>query len=531
MTIIEDVKFYKQNIPEYQNWKTKRDSSEAAKISYLLKNPDSLNVRDIQRGKTLLRAIDTLDEYTQSNAEDMEVATSQIIGVGLQGAGAAGGFLGGIIGAQKPIKKIVNKYSPSKLANTVNSGFVGMIVASSLASIPLFSWAYKSETIAARKGRYQAMREDLKDAKKFAILTPAQEEQLRNLIAESNEESSVFFKNPIEELKERYNDAKNLLIDSEEYIAQKEKFEKKIAKDKAKDYTQFSETELDSLKKEQELLTTLVEKIDKGAQDYAENAEIVTNMIFATIAGMSAFLQLGYSKLAQRFNLKLTKMPIYAGALATVLTSVFAANIQKDAARIGRFKVKQDFYKNPEKFGYVDDDKIKNIKNIEKDNSNFTNFFKFITSVFKDAKAYNRWQVEEGRDEKLRNKALEKIELSEEQLKDARRLQFNTFKLFHKIDEKSQKYSEIVESVGQAVRFPIIAISSLIGTSFAPRFLTEAFSDKSKMKSGLFKYFSVVLLSCIPGVLMNAYITREQKNAALVTDMLAIKEFEKLNKQ
>ena len=38
------------------------------------------------------------------------------------------------------------------------------------------------------------------------------------------------------------------------------------------------------------------------------------------------------------------------------------------------------------------------------------------------------------------------LELSEEQLKDARRLQHNTFKTFNKVDEMSQRYSEDIEA-------------------------------------------------------------------------------------
>ena len=59
--------------------------------------------------------------------------------------------------------------------------------------------------------------------------------------------------------------------------------------------------------------------------------------------------------------------------------------------------------------------------------------------------------------------------------------------------------------------------------------LENSLSDgKTKTKlernSNLAKYIGIVLLSAIPGIFINAYITREQKKASRIADMKAINE-------
>ena len=57
----------------------------------------NLNQEDIQRSKTLLRAIDVMDENSQKRAEDMEVATETVVSTGLEIASTAGMLLIGAL--------------------------------------------------------------------------------------------------------------------------------------------------------------------------------------------------------------------------------------------------------------------------------------------------------------------------------------------------------------------------------------------------------------------------------------------------
>lgn len=64
-----------------------------------------MNAEDIQRGKILLRSIDVMDEYSQSNAEDMETATDFATGQ-IVGFATMGGTIGGtLLTMAKPVQR------------------------------------------------------------------------------------------------------------------------------------------------------------------------------------------------------------------------------------------------------------------------------------------------------------------------------------------------------------------------------------------------------------------------------------------
>ena len=79
MGIFSDYKAYKKYEPQYAIWKSDKDDKEAKKLEYLKQNPigEDVKIKEVQRGKALLRAIDVMDEYSQSRAENMEIATQQ----------------------------------------------------------------------------------------------------------------------------------------------------------------------------------------------------------------------------------------------------------------------------------------------------------------------------------------------------------------------------------------------------------------------------------------------------------------------
>lgn len=80
MEIWQNYKKYKEYIPEYKQWSAQQDLQQAKREEYLKQHPDKVNQEDIRRGQILLHAIDVMDEYSQSNAEDMEVATEMASG-------------------------------------------------------------------------------------------------------------------------------------------------------------------------------------------------------------------------------------------------------------------------------------------------------------------------------------------------------------------------------------------------------------------------------------------------------------------
>jgi hypothetical protein len=183
MGIFADYQKYKQHNPEYASWKSKRDLNEAKKLAYLKQNPIEENVKkeEIQRGQALLNAIDVMDEYSQSKAENMEVATDQMVNAATQIAQYAGAIVGGILCFIPPIAKTIDRIA-LKISPKADKGLSRIVLvlgtgmlASLATAMGLQGWAASKQVAASRNGRFEAMQNELQDVKKFAALTEEQQ--------------------------------------------------------------------------------------------------------------------------------------------------------------------------------------------------------------------------------------------------------------------------------------------------------------------------------------------------------------------
>lgn len=524
MSMFGDYKSYKKFAPQYPEWKSARDVSEAKRQEYLRRNPSEINAQDLQKSKALLRAIDIMDEYSQKRAEDMEVATESVVGMGLELATFLGGGLGFLATKINPLKSIIAKNNKkSALIAQIASAGIGAMLASA-AAFPLYAWAAKAEVKASRKGRFEAMTKELNSPKAFAVLTEEQEKELKQIVNNLPPEKKN--KNPIKSLKENWHIVKNMAIDSKEYKEQRKIFELQLEQEKNLFDKELTPKEIEDAKRDQQLLTKLVEKIDIASQDYAENTELATQTFTTVLFGLGALFTLGYEKLAKKLKWKQSAVPAGLSLVAMCGASIFAAQIQKQASRVGRFKVKQDLLKHPEQLAYVSDEKTGEITDVEVKSDKKPGLFKFLKDAWKNNKEFNKWKENEGAQEKKITKALEQIDLSDEQIKDAKRLQYNTFKTFNKVDENSQKYSESIEALGQSLQYPISFILSGLGALWGLKYLTKSQNTKTTAEAanGFMKYMSAIIVSTLPSIGINAYITKEQKKASRIADMLAINE-------
>lgn len=532
MSAFGDYKSYKLYEPAYDGWFNRREYVDAKRREFLRRNPDKIDINDIQRGKTLIHAIDVMDEYSQKRAEDMEVATETAVGYGLDAAIFGGAAIGGIIGNLKPVKSALNKYFKNsknqKLITTALPLGAGAI-AGIIAAFPLYAWAAKAEIAASRRGRFEAMRKDLKNPKGFAVLTDEQmklaQEKAKEVVLEAD-------KKPHFQIGQSMKALKDMALDSKEYLAHKKQFDLELMEAEQHFNDKMTPEEILKAKKDQQLLTKLVEKIDIASQDYAENAELATQTAVAGTLALGTLFNLLLSKSLKAFKIKsegkITAISQVISVIIPIVFSIAAAQIQKQASRVGRFKIKQDLLNNPEKLVYVSDENIEGIKDISVEKNKKENIFKFLKNAWKNNKEYNQYKATAAREEEKFYKAVETLDLTPEQIKDAETLQRNTFKTFNKVDEKSQKYSESIEALGQSVALPISLLFTGAGAAIGTKYLVKSVNMKSKlaMASNVSKYLGVILLSTIPSIFINAYITREQKKASRIANMLAINEMQ-----
>lgn len=530
MSAFGDYKAYKKYEPAYPGWKYERDLIESKRQEYLRRHPESIDQNDIQRGKVLIRAIDVMDEYSQKRAEDMEVATETAVGYGLDAAIFGGAAVGAVVGNLKPVKNALMKHlGKDKYSKYVGKGLplgIGAL-AGMIAAFPMFAWAAKAEVAASRRGRFEAMRKDLKNPKGFAVLTEAQikeaEKKAQNIVINDSKKSAFSLSNGLKTIKE-------MALDSKEYKAHKKQFDLELLEAEKHMNDEMTPEEILKAKKDQQLLTKLVEKIDIASQDYAENAELATQALVAGTLAFGTLFNLLLSKALKAMKVKseakISAISQIAAVTIPVIFSIASAQIQKQASRVGRFKIKQDLMNNPSKLVYVSDENIADLKDVNVIQDRKEGLFKFLTHAWQNNKEYNQYKKTTAKQEEKFYKAIETLELTPEQIKDAQTLQRNTFKTFNKVDEKSQKYSESIEALGQAITLPISLLFTGVGLIIGTKYLTKGAKSNSKleMATNFSKYLTAILLSILPSIGINAIITKEQKKASRIADMLAINE-------
>ena len=535
MSTFGDYKSYKKYEPAYANWKNKRDIQESKRMAYLKQNPNEMSKEDIQRGQALVRAIDIMDEYSQKRAQDVEVATQSVVSMALEFMIFAGMGLGALVGKLKPVNNLISKHIKNKKHASFLSTIIPVAIGGALgtiASFPLQAWGAKAEVSASRRGRFEAMRNELKNPNGFAVLTDEQIAEARknskDIVLDEDKKTNKM----TAKLSEAFGigTLKSMALDGGEYKKQRKAFELELASDNAHINDKMSPKDIEKAKKDQQLLTKLVEKIDSASQDYAENAELAAGTFVTGVMALSFLGDLAISKLMKMCKVqsaqKISVATKIAGLVASIGAAIWTSQITKQASRVGRYKVKQELMQNPEAFVYVDDKKANEVKDFEINTTKKQSLIEFLKSAYKNNKEYEKHQKATAKDEKRFYKAIEDLELSEEQIKDAKQLQKNAFRTFNKVDDNSQKYSESVEALGQASMFPINLICTSIGMAIGIPLLLKKSKTSLQEAEKFAKYFGITLLSSMPAVLANAYITKQQKKASRVADMLAINEMQ-----
>ena len=83
METVNNYLEYRSHKGEYENWEKEKNTQEAKRIAYIKRNgiDERQKQEDIARAKAVLNAVDVMDEYSQTRAEDTEMAIQQIAGI------------------------------------------------------------------------------------------------------------------------------------------------------------------------------------------------------------------------------------------------------------------------------------------------------------------------------------------------------------------------------------------------------------------------------------------------------------------
>lgn len=550
----QTYKDYRKELPKYKAWQKQRDIYNAKK-EYLFKTKPP-SEEELKKAKAkadiLFNAVDIMDDYSQEKAQDTEQTIQSFQRSALEIASYIGYVLMGAIGyskfGQNITKKIIEKFTKKAisskdlnilpLASAGSWSILGTYLGMMIGQIPFSMFSAKCEIAASKTARFEAMKDELNDYNQFAILDKNQKEEVDNLVKNikltKKEKQNAKLQKPFQMLNpiKAYNTVLNLLNEKDEINKLRTKYFDEVNKEIKENYNKnLTEREILEAKKDKELLTSMIEKIDIKSQDYSENTELLTLGVSIVANGLSALGMFSLSNLTKNIKNKTLKFCIsyLVPLISSLAITSYFTNLEKLSSQIARFKAIEEMRNNPASYIYysdeeinaVDESKIK-LKKEEKDN-----IFKFIPKIIKEYKEYKKYVKENDDKDKKYNKALKQIKITKEQEKEAAKFQRNTFFAFNKIDDNSQKYSENIEAFWEIVSNPIKLISVGIGASLGGK-LAKKNDILSPNDSINVKYIATFLgsamLSIIPAFILEMFATKQQKEASRVANYKAIEE-------
>ncbi len=142
--------------------------------------------------------------------------------------------------------------------------------------------------------------------------------------------------------------------------------------------------------------------------------------------------------------------------------AIIGLKLQKASSRAGRFSAKRELEQDPKNFiGYTDEE-FKEVQDVKgekpKAGSKLKHWLMFIPNVMKQYYLYQKFKKTEYKEEKLMQDQLMKLEVTPDQLTDAKNLQRKLFNTFEKVDDKSQDYSESMEAAIEIAQ-PVVLLT------------------------------------------------------------------------
>lgn len=137
--------------------------------------------------------------------------------------------------------------------------------------------------------------------------------------------------------------------------------------------------------------------------------------------------------------------------MATGIAGAFIGlKLQKSSARAGRYLAKRELEKDPQNFIGYDEEDFKQVQNIKGEKPSlgkrFKEYITFLPRVIGEYFEYQKYVKTTAVKNRALKEELVKLDVTDEQLTEAKNLQRKMFNTFEKVDDKSQEYSESVEA-------------------------------------------------------------------------------------
>jgi hypothetical protein len=584
------------NAKNYPAWEQQEKRKQAKQQQLLADNPATKKQKQAAQeySRVMVEAINKMDQYSIDKSEDVMAITQPAVGIA--SLVAIGVLNGGayLVSRTKQWEKFADA-TASKLKNWVTdwkfikknpdyvknatellSGQTGRTAVNYLylAGLELVLGVGIAiadaiiirgvEKEASRVARFQAREEVLNDPQNFANYTPQQLAEAQKMASKSlaKDEKKKKSLNPITLFADSIKTTKELSDQHEGYERWKTKFHEKEAEAlKNEDPSTRSQAELDQAKADQERITGVIKQVELKSQQYLANAEMAINLALLGSTAFGGLLAVGINSLigvAQHLKalpsdevkpaLGLTKkgLAFIIPALLPIILAPYVIKVQKEAAKIGRFKAKQELLKHPENFiPFTEKEKqaVGDVKAPAIEKKSFMQGVKggaqFFWHLKTDLKEYEDHEKEGGIQEYRLNKALEDIEVTPQQLAEAKKVQKRAFYAFEKMDEKTQRYSDDVEGGTDIVKSLVEQATEIVGEVVeigAIGYLGAKAVQKGEAKLGISLANAIMPQSywislftlglSAPLAIATIWAAQMKKTAAQVGVMLSMKELD-----
>jgi len=558
MEFINSIKQINNNKDNYKKWEIsqgKRDlqNKELQKI-YLPAAEELENARHY--GRTVIDNINIMDQHAIDKSEDITLLTRTVTHFVIMAGSCVGMILGHYIGKSIPYCRKNPKWiTPIKFTPSITPFMLitGTIV-ELFSNIAVSIWATTREKQAARIARYQTRENDLKDPKNFVIYDDEQIMEAKKIaktlpdIEEQKPLKNTL--NPITNYKNSKKTAEKLSKDLKVY--ERWKIENKIKemnrRNQFNDLNVLSE-DLSNAEKDQENILNTIKKIEISSLNYMVNMELAVDSLMAlVIAGgfavggiiSKSIGLLEKSKIIPKRSAKseIAKIavPIATPVALIIFTMGPIIRLKKDAARIGRYKAKQELLNNPANFITYDEEQRKKVENTKQPEEKQKGFFakfkddcKAITRLKKDYEEYQNYLKTQYKEEQKLHVALKQVNISDKQKEDAVNLQKKAFYAFEKMDEMSQRYTDDSECAMDIIKH---SVSSVMSTFTKIFFVILGLESIEALKSGKglgknkLKFYALCLANICTSFLLEIKSIQFKKEAGKIGLMEAMQDMD-----
>lgn len=504
MEFFETIQQVQNNWNPYKKWDIEQQKKEKQNEELRKKYPPTAQElkQAEQYGRTIITAINTMDQHSIDKSEDTMVAVRTCMIAADIPAIALSSGMGMLLQHIMKVKKGDKWHDPLAL--------IGFTIGVSSIALIKNIWGAQIEKQASRIARYQTRENDLKDSRNFVVYNESQIEEAKKIakylpeVKESKpditlKDSTNFFKNTYRSI----NTVKELAKDYSNYEEWKERYlkEEDLKKEKFANMN-LSPNELKSAERDRDVMLETIKKIETSSLNYLGNMSLAIHLFNIAIFAVGTALGGGIYKLIDIMQKKnilketaVIKNAMMAAPLLTPIVLLIAftgpfAKMAKDAARIGRYKAKQDMLNHPENFIVYDEQQrktITEIKGLKEQNKGFLNRIKedmnSIKQLKNDYAEYQNYINTTKKEELKLREALKKVNITNQQKVEAVKLQKNAFHSFEKIDEKAQRFTDDTDAAVDTTAIIARSIISTTGKVLSLLFLSEKLVKHNHGKS------------------------------------------------